>query len=1035
MGYRATGHGRRGTVCETFEKRKLRREKHAAPFFKGGALAAVMLGLALMQPATTFADTLHYYSVKSDKTGAESNHDNDGATGDDSLAVGVKSKAAGRASSAVGYGNEVSGKYGVALGRENKVFDHGESSNAIGSRNEIHGKLSNAIGRGNAITEDIESGTAIGISNTVSGTYANAVGYRNKVLGKSSSAVGYYNEATENSSNAFGSDNKASKIMSSAFGSSNNALGDMSNAFGAFNAAVGRHSSAFGSNNKVGGESSHAFGEGNIVGSTSKNVLILGNNVKIGATRYSSSQNTFDGESDVSGAVALGNEAGVVVQGGVALGEKSVADRGKGTVGYDASGADHGNDTDGVWKATASAVSVGAPVRGAASVTRQITGVAAGSAPTDAVNVAQLQALKGTVDANAPHYYSVKSGKTGAGSNYDNDGATGTDSLAIGINSKTAGSENVAVGFANETDRNQSSAAGTYNKATQMASNAFGGFNTASGVQSNAFGTYNKATRLKSNAFGGFNTASGVQSNAFGADNLASGTNSNAFGIENKVGGKYSLAFGHGNVIGSTSENAIALGKGIKIGATGYDRLNKKFIDETDVSGAVALGNEAGVAVQGGVALGEKSVADRGKGTVGYDASGADHSNDTDGVWKATASAVSVGAPVRGAASVTRQITGVAAGSADTDAVNVAQLRQIAAASGAATYRFTLSDSATPSAHTVTLGQNTTPPDIKFVGTGGITVAVAGGVVTIGIDPASLGQPGTWNLQTDGGASVPVGTGNTVKFKNGDNIEITRTDREVTVAVAKNPTFKGKVTAKEGFDAAGHKVERVGAGEVSQASADAVNGSQLWGLTDRTARYLGGGAKAGADGTLLQPTYKIRGSGYHSVGDALSAVDSELGKLYGNFGSVYEQMGELRSDVKNVGALSSALSALKPIQYDPVKPSQIMAGFGNYRDKWALALGLAHYVKEDFMVHAGVSVSDHGESMANAGLTWRIGSREDAEAIPARYRKGPIGSVYVMQKENAELQARVGSQAHEIAEMKERMAELERLLRASVKLR
>ena len=751
MGYRATGHGRRGTVCETFEKRKLRREKHAAPFFKGGALAAVMLGLALMQPATTFADTLHYYSVKSDKTGAESNHDNDGATGDDSLAVGVKSKAAGRASSAVGYGNEVSGKYGVALGRENKVFDHGESSNAIGSRNEIHGKLSNAIGRGNAITEDIESGTAIGISNTVSGTYANAVGYRNKVLGKSSSAVGYYNEATENSSNAFGSDNKASKIMSSAFGSSNNALGDMSNAFGAFNAAVGRHSSAFGSNNKVGGESSHAFGEGNIVGSTSKNVLILGNNVKIGATRYSSSQNTFDGESDVSGAVALGYEAGVVVQGGVALGEKSVADRGKGTVGYDASGADHGNDTDGVWKATASAVSVGAPVRGAASVTRQITGVAAGSA--------------------------------------------------------------------------------------------------------------------------------------------------------------------------------------------------------------------------------------------------------------------------------------------DTDAVNVAQLRQIAAASGAATYRFTLSDSATPSAHTVTLGQNTTPPDIKFVGTGGITVAVAGGVVTIGIDPASLGQPGTWNLQTDGGASVPVGTGNTVKFKNGDNIEITRTDREVTVAVAKNPTFKGKVTAKEGFDAAGHKVERVGAGEVSQASADAVNGSQLWGLTDRTARYLGGGAKAGADGTLLQPTYKIRGSGYHSVGDALSAVDSELGKLYGNFGSVYEQMGELRSDVKNVGALSSALSALKPIQYDPVKPSQIMAGFGNYRDKWALALGLAHYVKEDFMVHAGVSVSDHGESMANAGLTWRIGSREDAEAIPARYRKGPIGSVYVMQKENAELQARVGSQAHEIAEMKERMAELERLLRASVKLR
>ncbi|WP_418565266.1 YadA-like family protein, partial [Pyramidobacter piscolens] len=139
-----------------------------------------------------------------------------------------------------------------------------------------------------------------------------------------------------------------------------------------------------------------------------------------------------------------------------------------------------------------------------------------------------------------------------------------------------------------------------------------------------------------------------------------------------------------------------------------------------------------------------------------------------------------------------------------------------------------------------------------------------------------------------------------------------------------------------------------------------------------------------------------------------------------------------------------------PMQYDPVEPSQLMAGFGAYKGEYALALGWAHYLKEDFMVHAGVSVTHHGESTANAGLTWKIGRKEDKEAIPARYRSGPISSVYVMQKENAELQAEVSSLKHELveskanqareiaevkAEMEARVERLERLLRASGKIR
>ena len=155
-------------------------------------------------------------------------------------------------------------------------------------------------------------------------------------------------------------------------------------------------------------------------------------------------------------------------------------------------------------------------------------------------------------------------------------------------------------------------------------------------------------------------------------------------------------------------------------------------------------------------------------------------------------------------------------------------------------------------------------------------------------------------------------------------------------------------------------------------------------------------------------------------------------------------MGEMRKEIKTSGALGSALSALKPMHYDPIEPSQLMAGFGAYKGEYALALGFAHYPNEDMMLHAGVSITHHGESMANAGLTWKLGKKEDRDKIPERYRKGPMHSVYVMQKENSILQAQVASQAQEIeklkleqareqAEMKERMERLERLLQASGK--
>ncbi|WP_462363123.1 YadA-like family protein, partial [Pyramidobacter porci] len=310
----------------------------------------------------------------------------------------------------------------------------------------------------------------------------------------------------------------------------------------------------------------------------------------------------------------------------------------------------------------------------------------------------------------------------------------------------------------------------------------------------------------------------------------------------------------------------------------------------------------------------------------------------------------------------------------------------------------------------------------------------------------------SWDAQIDGVKVKTVSKNdNVLNFKTGSNIKLSNDSGALKIGVVDAPTFTGKVTAK-GFDATGNKVVNVAKGEVSQTSADAVNGSQLWGVSSSVSNHFGGGSTINVDGSVSAPTYNIRGGTYHNVGDALSAVDKQFTNVYNNFGNVYNQMGELRGSIKTTGALGSALSALKPMHYDPVEPSQLMAGFGAYKGEYALALGFAHYVKEDFMVHAGVSVSHHGESMANAGLTWKIGRKEDKEKIPVRYRSGPMNSVYVMQKENAELQAQVASlkrtnvqqaetnalQSQEIAELKAMQAELRanmeemrRLLRAS----
>ena len=131
------------------------------------------------------------------------------------------------------------------------------------------------------------------------------------------------------------------------------------------------------------------------------------------------------------------------------------------------------------------------------------------------------------------------------------------------------------------------------------------------------------------------------------------------------------------------------------------------------------------------------------------------------------------------------------------------------------------------------------------------------------------------------------------------------------------------------------------------------------------------------------------------------------------------RVDKLGEEIGHVGAQSAALSALKPIQYDPMEPTQIMAGYGNYRGNSALALGVAHYKNESTMFHAGVSwAGGNGHMMANAGVTWKVGNRDSEAAVADRYRKGPISSTYAMQTEVASMKAQNAGLKGEVSDLK-----------------
>ena len=750
---------------------------------------------------------------------------------------------------------------------------------------------------------------------------------------------------------------------------------------------------------------------------------------------------------NISNAVMLGYNTDVEKDGGVALGADSVASVDKGVAGYDPSTDTASADTSATWKATAAAVSIGkAATPTSAAVTRQITNVAAGTQDTDAVNVAQLKKVQAAAGAAKVHYYSAKSTKTGAGSNYDNDGAEAEDSIVLGISSSSKGANSTVVGNNNKltgdkNGRNNSIVAGQnldvegvhnavfgtdYNNYDHKETKVFGEQNTVIGLGNLVGYTAEKDPNdptkwiyTKKDRGSDHNVAVGI-TNTVNGGSVVVGTSSEAenlgvsFGHGNKVigsnsgGGQRGLALG--NYLTVKGEEAVAVGTNASATADWAIAMGKNSKAEKET--AMAFGYDSHAKVAGGVALGSWSVVDTAAGVSGYDPSTKAASTDTSAAWKSTVGAVSVGDASKG---ITRQITGVAAGAADTDAVNVAQLKKVEATAAAAKTNVTAGDNVTVTHDSTTNTYKVSAKDTYT--TGGTYDAATKKIKFTQNDPSKnyevdvsglVGSGGTGSLTFAGdtGSAITKNSGETLQITGGatevaaaNNIGVVSENGKLNLKLAKNIDLGsdgsiktgdtkmdnkglaiqgGPSVTKGGIDAGSKKITHVAAGEISATSTDAVNGSQL------------------------------------------QAVKNDVQNNTQNIYNMGKKVGELGTRINKVGAGAAALAALHPLDFDPHDKWDIAAGFGNYRNASAAAVGLFYRPNERTMMSLGWTMGDD-RNMLNAGISVKLGRGD----VYTRYSKVEMANqIKDLKEKNDKMQAENKEMRSELDELKAQVAAL-----------
>ena len=431
-------------------------------------------------------------------------------------------------------------------------------------------------------------------------------------------------------------------------------------------------------------------------------------------------------------------------------------------------------------------------------------------------------------------------------------------------------------------------------------------------------------------AIGGGNKADYTQKTQItGVNNKVTGTAGNIAKLNSVSGFKNTVTNASNNIIMGndhtvTANNTIAIG-------------GLSSADTRSAANTTSIGYDAKVSKEGGVALGYKSNATVDKGAAGYDPATGAASTETNSTWKATSAAVSVGDVGNG---ITRQITSVAAGTADTDAVNVAQLKK--AVAGASDGNDTL----VTNANGLSLSGNTLSMNVTDT---------AGNAVTGSVDLSAIaGSADTRNTVTAG--------------ENVNIDETTNTDGSSTYTI--------NVKAD---------------GQVANGNTGIVTGGTVYHET----RVTNDGSYVKADNTAAQ-NLTILDSQVKNNADNISNLDTRVTHI-GN------SLTKLGDRVDRVGAGAAALAALHPQDFDPDDKWNFAAGYGNYKDAHAVAVGAFYRPNEDTMFSVGGSFGG-GENMVNAGVTFKLGQHNHVSRSRVALAKDVLELKQIVAKQDEMIQ-------------------------------
>ena len=728
-------------------------------------------------------------------------------------------------------------------------------------------------------------------------------------------------------------------------------------------------------------------------------------------------------DASASRSVAVGDGARGKVVDGVAVGSKSIADIASGVAGYNVNTSR--TDIYAGLSGAALTSKLGGVAVGTTNQTRQINYVAAGTADTDAVNVAQLK--------------SVNLAFTG-------DTGTGDVNLA---NSK------LAVNGDN----------------TYISTTANGKKITVSGKKQDITVANGSAT-----------ASAGMADSANVANAINQAIDQNKYGWNLSANGEATpVAVEKGNTVDFSGDDNVAVARNDKKISVA---LKKDLSKLNSASFNNAGGNET-VKIDGnkGINAGNLKVANVADGVADKDAVNVSQLKKVDDKAEANKTAIDTNktAIAKNVGDITTNKTDIATNknsiaantqkiadnktAIDKNTGEIATNRQNIADNKAAitkntsdiatnkdniaTNKANIDKNTTAIARKISLGGNSGLTDEKSLSTGdvkfnikgenGLTTIANGEDVTVKIDDqtkakidnaanqdlSNLTDAGkqqvkdisAWKVTAAGGTVEKVQGGDTVKFQAGDNLVVNQDRTTFTYGLAKDLKGLNSVTVGD-ENGVSTKITPAGT-TVKDAAGNSttINGG---GMTITPADTAASPVSLTVDGL------NNGGNKIHGVAPGTADTDAvNVSQLKASNAGLQEAVNRVGTETQRVGAHAAAMAALKPIQYDPLEPTQIMAGIGNYRGETAGAIGIAHYRTEDTMFNVGVSLGT-SHNMVNAGVTHKFGgSRERKDAIPERYKAGPISSVYVMQDEVSSLKKENSNQKTVIANQAARLNTLE----------